>query len=260
MSQPSNSRLILLKGAHNFRDIGGYRSQNGKEVRWHVVYRADGLQGLSKEDCVRLARLRITRICDLRTIREQQLFPDIVWEGAQHYDCHLYPEYDHSYAFSDLNQLRKKYNLPVMATAYADIYQRVLLSKEAQACFVKIFKLFLDLPAGEAMVLHCSAGKDRTGMMVALILMGLGVPDKTIQQDYLLSNDLAPFSFGRREPTNDELLALVNKMNVTKGEAVNIKGFTDTIRAGWGNFDNFFIKVLGFSQADLQAFRKKLLA
>ncbi len=259
MLQPKNSRLILLKGAHNFRDIGGYPNQFGRTIRWHVLYRADGLAGLSTEDCVQLTRLHITRICDLRTTREQKLFPDVVWEGAEHYDCHLYPEYDHGYAFGDINALRKKYHLPVMETAYADLYQRVLLSKEAQACFAKIFKLFLTLPEGEAMVIHCSAGKDRTGMMIAMIMMGLGVSDKTIQQDYLLTNDLSPFSFERREPTDDELLNLISKMNVTKGEAVNIKGFTDTIRAGWGNFDNFFMNVLGFDQDDLSELRKKLL-
>lgn len=259
MHQPSNSRLILLKGAHNFRDIGGYPNQFGQTIKWHVLYRADGLAGLSKEDCVQLTRLHITRICDLRTTREQQLFPDVVWEGAQHYDCHLYPEADHNYAFADISKLREKYHLPVMETAYADVYQRVLLSKEAQRCFAKIFKLFLAMPQGEAMVIHCSAGKDRTGMMVALIMMGLDVSDKVIQQDYLLTNDLSPFSFERREPTDDELMALIKKMNVTKGEAVNIKGFTDTIRAGWGSFDKFFTEVLGFTKEDLSDLRKKLL-
>ncbi len=92
------------------------------------------------------------------------------------------------------------------------------------------------------MVYHCSAGKDRTGMISALILMALGVDDDTIARDYMLTNKLYDFAVSRQIPSNDEISKMVAKMNVTKGEATAIRGITETVREGWGGFPQFFLK------------------
>lgn len=125
--------------------------------------------------------------------------------------------------------------------------------------FARIFSELLAMPANEALVYHCSAGKDRTGMVSALILMALGVDDDTIARDYLLTNKLYDFAVSRQLPSNDEISQMVAKMNVTKGEGIAIRGITETVRGGWGDFDTFFKKELGFNDADLARLRQMYL-
>ena len=117
----------------------------------------------------------------------------------------------------------------------------------------------LALPEDQALVYHCAAGKDRTGIISILILMALGVDDKTIAEDYLLTDELYDFSIEKQHPTNEKLSQAIAKMNVTRGEGPAVKGITETIRQGWGSFDNFFTRKLGFKQADLEKFREMYL-
>lgn len=133
------------------------------------------------------------------------------------------------------------------------------MNRHSQKMFARIFEQLLDLPEKDALVFHCSAGKDRTGMTAALILMGLGVNDRQISQDYLLTNELYNFGLEQKEPTNDELARMIAKMNVMEGEGAAIIGITETVRSGWGNFDNFFVKVLGFNKGDLLQLRRMYL-
>ena len=139
------------------------------------------------------------------------------------------------------------------------IYQQVLLNSHSQHEFAKIFAELIELPEEDALVYHCSAGKDRTGMTSALILTALGVDDDTISRDYLLTNELYDFALAKQFPDDNEIASLVSKMNITKGEGPAIRGITETIRQGWGSFDGFFKKELGFSQKDLNRFRKMYL-
>ena len=83
--------------------------------------------------------------------------------------------------------------------------------------------------------------------------------DDTIAQDYLLTNELYDFAVSKQYPDENQIAKLVSKMNLTKGEGPAIRGITETIRKGWGSFDNFFKKELGFSQKDLDRFRKMYL-
>lgn len=96
-------------------------------------------------------------------------------------------------------------------------------------------------------------------MTSALILTALGVDDDTIAQDYLLTNELYDFAVSKQYPDENQITKLVSKMNLTKGEGPAIRGITETIRKGWGSFDNFFKRELGFSQKDLDRFRKMYL-
>ena len=111
----------------------------------------------------------------------------------------------------------------------------------------------------QALVYHCAAGKDRTGVISILILMALSVDDKTIAEDYLLTDELYDFSIEKQHPTNEKLSQVIAKMNVTRGEGPAVKGITETIRQGWGSFDKFFTRKLGFKQADLEKFREMYL-
>ena len=254
-----HERILTLDGPLNFRDIGGYKNKQGKQVKWNKIYRSDGLSSLSYNDQIKLEKRKITIDCDLRSSYEKSSAPDRLWTGVKYVDTPLYSN-DINDGKASNKFFRFWHHLPDMSDNFiGSIYQKAILSEHSQKEFAKIFKQLLILPEDQALVYHCSAGKDRTGMTTALILMALNVDDDTISRDYLLTNSLYSFALAKNFPDNDEISKMVAKMNTTKGEGVAIRGITETIRAAWGSFDRFFKKELGFTQNDLDKFRQMYL-
>lgn len=256
----THERLITLDGTVNFRDLGGYENNHGQKVKWNKIYRSDSLSSLTPEDQEKLEKMKVTIDCDLRSTNEQEMAPDRLWHNVEFEDCHVYSE-GHSGNFVDEKRPLYKFlhHIPDMDSYLGQIYQDVILSPSSQKAFAKVFAKLLSLPEDQALVYHCSAGKDRTGMMSALILTGLGVDDRTIAKDYLLTNELYSFGLKKQMPSDSEMLQLVNQMNVTQGEGTAIKGVTATINEGFGSFENYFTKILGFSKNDLADFKKLYL-
>lgn len=253
-------RVINLAGARNFRDLGGYHNRFGQVIKWRKIFRSDALHKLTPEDCKQLTSLKIKYNCDLRTTREQEFFADQTWDHEVHLDCHVYPE-DRPVAKADAKYFRKKYHLSVMDSSLAAVYQAVLFSQESRNSFAKVFEQMLQLGKHEALVFHCSAGKDRTGMMAALVLLALGIDDQTIVLDYLLSNNFLSFGQEWKQQSDDQLLQAVNRVSATKGADETILSFVDSMRTVWGSFDKFFTSQsgLGFEKADLEQLRRKFL-
>lgn len=256
----THERLILMDGPVNFRDVGGYQNKDGKHVKWNKIYRSDALSSLSYRDKIKLTKLKIAVDCDLRSAYEKNSAPDDLWAGVKYVDVPLYSEKVVENGKADNKLFRFFHHIPDLKDNFiGQIYQRTLLNTHSEEEFAKVFAELLILPEDEGLVYHCSAGKDRTGMTSALILMALGVDDDTIARDYLLTNTLYDFAISKNLPSKDELSAMVAKMNVTKGEGIAIRGITETIRAGWGDFDSFFKKELGFTQTDLDQLRQMYL-
>lgn len=256
----TQDRIVALDGPLNFRDLGGYKNSQGQEVKWNRIYRADSLARLSANDAEKLTQRHITIDCDLRSSYETRMAPDKDWQGRFYVHLPIYSD-KQSENKGDNKMYRFFHHIPNMQENYmGDIYQRTLLNSHSQAMFAQVFRQLLELPDEQALVFHCSAGKDRTGMTAALILMALGVDDDQIARDYLLTNNLYDFAIAKQFPSNDEITQMVNKMNVTKGEGTAILGITQTIRAGWGSFAHFFERELGFSKDDYEKLRAKYLA
>lgn len=250
-------RVIELDMPVNFRDLGGYQGLDGRRVKWRKIYRSAALNEMSARDRVKLANLRITVDCDLRSSREQRSYPDLLWPGVRFVNISLYAEGDR---FNQTHPfLRLFHHLPEFDDYLPKIYQQVLLNEHSEEGIKRVFEELLKLPEDQALVYHCAAGKDRTGIISILILMALGVDDKTIAEDYLLTDELYDFSIEKQHPTNEKLSQVIAKMNVTRGEGPAVKGITETIRHGWGSFDKFFTRKLGFKQADLEKFREMYL-
>jgi protein-tyrosine phosphatase len=162
----------------NFRDLGGYRTTDGRMVAWRRLFRADGLNRLTASDRSQLAELGLTTVIDLRTQDEAEQrgsFP--VDEVPVRYVS--LPLTDVLPAAEDLPDWREA---AYVATRYGAMVSEggpVLTSA------IGVLASADALPA----VVHCSAGKDRTGVLSALVLAFLGVPDETIVEDYALSAD-----------------------------------------------------------------------
>lgn len=245
-----DERLILLDGPVNFRDLGGYVNQKGQIIKWHKVYRSDSLSNLSIQDQQKLTDLKITVDCDLRSQMERQVSPDIPWPNCTRIDLPLYDEEsDETESHFSLRNLWHK--IPVIDDYLGSIYQRVLLNKHSQKMIQELFEQLLALPEQEALVYHCSAGKDRTGIVTAVFLLALGVKEETIVQDYLLTNRLYDFAWQKEQPTADDLQKMISQMNTTRGEGMAIQAIAKTITAGWGSVNCFLAKELHFSSTDL---------
>lgn len=172
---------LELQGAVNLRDAGGYRTTDGKQVKRGLLYRSGALAGLSDGALLDLEKLGIRQVFDLRISDEVALAPDRIPAGAEY--IHL-PVNTTQNRWSRLGTLIN--HLDRMERLHLASYTGLMVEQNPQV-FGELFKR---LAADEGMpaIIHCTAGKDRTGMSVALLLSMLGVSDDTIAADYSLSN------------------------------------------------------------------------
>lgn len=176
-------RTWPLHGASNFRDLGGYPSEDGRHVRWRRLFRSDHLAALSDDDRRRLAELGLARAFDFRGATERAAQPYELPGVARH---PLVIEPTVVQRMHDLARAGRRLDGPTVRGLMQDLYR--LLIDEQSARYAELFEHLLDVEA--PVVFHCTAGKDRTGVAAALILLSLGVPRDWIMQDYLLTNEL----------------------------------------------------------------------
>ncbi|MEU1541461.1 tyrosine-protein phosphatase [Actinacidiphila glaucinigra] len=169
-------RHVAFERLHNFRDMGGYRTAEGRAVRWGRLYRSDALSKLGGADLERFTGLGVRTVIDLRypfEIEAKGRVPEAT--GVAYHNLSIeHRPYDQT-AFGP----------EVETTAF---YAR--LHAEVAADGVKELTRALELIAAEGngpLVFHCAAGKDRTGLLAALVLGLLGVPEEDIVADYALS-------------------------------------------------------------------------
>ena len=166
-------RRLPLEGAPNFRDLGGYRTTDGHYVRWGILYRAGQLAGLTETDYRYLSGIGLRLVCDFRIDAERQRSPTN-WVGGNPPELLPASVDTISYARPGIDIREHMRN----------VYNRMPF--DAAAEFGAILRRFArgDLPA----LVHCTAGKDRTGFFSALLLTALGVPFETVREDFLLTN------------------------------------------------------------------------
>jgi protein-tyrosine phosphatase len=183
-------RLVALHGGCNFRDIGGYRTQGGRTVRWGRVYRAGVLSYFTDRDHDTLHGLDVRAICDLRRAEEREREPS-AWPAGrnQHRPTHLH--WDDGTATPTIRAFaaQRPPTAAGMFDAMIDLYRAL-----PEWMAGRIRGLFECIAAGSVpMVVHCAAGKDRTGVAIAVLLCALDVSRETAIEDYLLTNDAGDF-------------------------------------------------------------------
>lgn len=169
-------RLIDLEGCLNFRDLGGYPTADGRRVRWRRLFRSDALHGLTPADVRRLREeLSIGEVIDLRSTAELRAEGRGLLEGER-ITFHHIPLFD--------GDTRGR-ELPPEPMSLAERY--FLLAEIAAEAIGAVIRVLARSP--HAAVYHCAAGKDRTGVVSAVILGALGVRDEVIVADYAASQE-----------------------------------------------------------------------
>jgi len=187
---PVATRVLPLEGGRNFRDLGGYSAEDGRSVRWGLLFRSGAMTQLTPSDYEYLAPLGIRVICDFRTTGEREDEPTIWqaepaprfmnWDGVIPYD-----ELPLNAALRSQNATQE-----MIHEAMAGLYRAI-----PYVYSDRYRDLFLVLGSGEApLAFHCSAGKDRAGIAAALLLTALGVPRETVIDDYALSDTVVDWT------------------------------------------------------------------
>jgi protein-tyrosine phosphatase len=175
------TRSLLLSGASNFRDLGGYAGHEGHSVRWRKLFRSDHLAALTQEDIVELSRHGLARVCDFRG--ESERAPLLC--AMPGLSVHFLPiEPTVVQGIEDL--LAAGHHLTPQDTFRLMQHTYQAFVHHNTAAYAAFFRLILENDS--PLVFHCTAGKDRTGFAAALILLALGVPRDVVMQDYLLTN------------------------------------------------------------------------
>jgi protein-tyrosine phosphatase len=241
-------RVVPLQGASNFRDLGGYPGQDGRPLRWRRLFRSDHLAGLTEADKAGLAELGLARSVDFRGEAERAAAPYALPGVAQ---LSLAIEPSVMQHWQDMVAAGQRLTAPLVTELMKTLY-RSLINDQARR-FATLFELLLQSDA--PLVMHCTAGKDRTGVAVALILLALGVPRNVVLQDYLLTNALY-----RHPPLPD---------SDTPADALAVlwhvqQGFLDAalqvVDAGHGGIECYLRERLGLSPAARQALADRYLA
>jgi protein-tyrosine phosphatase len=247
-------RSLHLTTAANFRDAGGYRTQQGKWVRMGLVYRSNGLEHLTDDELAEIERLHIKLVCDLRTREEVQRSPDRVPEGAADVPADVLAD-DADLLHAILTGGTLPPGAPPKDGLEERIYRDFVRLPSAQEAYRALFERLAD-PAQLPTVFHCTAGKDRTGWAQAVFLTILGVPHATIVADYALTN----------EYLQGEALNSVRK-SVNGGAASGLRANPaaleaafDQVNQQYGSFDRYLREGLRLSDATLAALRRNFLA
>jgi protein-tyrosine phosphatase len=244
----NSRRAVTLEGSSNFRDLGGYPAAYGKTTKWGHIYRSADINKLTESDLRILSDRHIAVNCDLRGPDEVKNNPDRPIPGATYLNLP---------AGSESVRLNTNY-----ATMNRDSMMRAAYTRtdHLKAKYKPMFDQLLALDDAKALLFHCTAGKDRTGMGAALILSALGVERDLILKDYAATD--VYWKTGRdmvtrmmQQPGTDA--KQLNRMMAADPAYLN--QFFAAIDQQYGSMSRFLETELELSPEKIAALRSKFL-
>ncbi|MFV0473352.1 MAG: tyrosine-protein phosphatase [Pikeienuella sp.] len=241
----THSRHIPLRGSYNIRDLGGYAGRGGP-IAWRRFLRADSLHRLDEEATGALSALGVATVIDLRHEGELEAMPNPFAAGAAGVAYHnvslfegLDPALPHIAAAEDL----------LLA-----LYREALDNRGAAV--VAVMRIMAEAPG--AVLFHCTAGKDRTGVIAALILLLAGAGREEVIADYALTGDYSGQMF---DALHAELLAAGGEFDrgsrLLLSEAATMGGFLDHLDAAHGGAEAY-LRRHGLGDQEIDALRARL--
>lgn len=249
------NRVLPCDAITNFRDFGGYATASGGRVVTGRLFRAAHQNLATDADLERMAGLNLALVVDLRRPTERQNQPSRRpqnWQGAV-IDNDIGDESETPH----LAFLRRTEVTPASIEAYLQgYYSKALLEERHQELFARALKALPTLDGG--VLVHCAAGKDRTGLLVALVHGILGVHQDDMVADYLLTNALT-MTDARREQVQQSLTEALGRP--VPDEAIHaflgVAGHhldiaLSSVSDEYGSVDGY-LRHLGFTNADRDA-------
>jgi protein-tyrosine phosphatase len=255
---------LKLTGVANFRDIGGYPADGGHKIKSGVIFRSGELSGLTATDQRTLAALNIRYEIDLRRDAERSAAPSH-WgkEAPQVIWISVGRARDAKASDARMRQLSQ-----LQDSAQAKTLVRQATAATAVDGAADIGKVFGELAKGNGPTLiHCTAGKDRTGVTVAVLMTLLGASREDIYHEYMLSNEWVDAQLQRqkaREQSGKDVYGLsgLNPIVVKTLMGTDpsyLDAMFDEINAKYGSFDAYRRDGLGITSAQVTQLRKNLI-
>lgn len=252
---------VRLRGALNFRDLGGYATEDGKRTRRGLLYRSGDLSGLSAADLAILSRLGLKTVIDFRPEIDRAARPDRLPAGDSLSVVCL------PVGFNPMDPVRLR-NLILRGRIADGAFSSLL--KEANRAYVTDFReefarflSFLTDPGHVPAVFHCTEGKDRTGFAAAIVLLALGVPFETVLEDYLLTNQRTIRS--RRWNALRVLVGTLFRVRpdqmgpLLEARAEYLEAAAAAMKDRYGSVDGYLKEGLGLGEEERKSLRAVLL-
>jgi protein-tyrosine phosphatase len=249
------AELVALEGAPNFRDLGGYPTEDARHVRYGQLFRSGVLSDLTDADLARLSGLAVATVVDLRSIDEVEARPNRLPPGAS--SVHV-PVTDISASPRSISERLEQGDVEGLGAEMLLLGNRAF-ARTLQGAFARVLQFAMD-PAHRPMVFHCTAGKDRTGFAAAIVLRCLGVSREDAITDYLRSNTM----LGARhkvilEQMEHRLPDLEPLRAMLEVRREYIEAGLDTIDSDYGSIDAYLRDALGVTDEQRARFAADLL-
>lgn len=257
----SHGRSLGVDSAPNLRDVGGYKTGDGRVVRTGLLYRSSQLSRIPPGDRKAIAALGLKSTFDLRTAEERKALPDELPPGVNAVALDVLADSDQSAPA----QLRKVLGDPKGGTVaavdalFAKAYREFVSLPGSRKAYGR---LFTDLAREGALpaVVHCTTGKDRTGWAVAALLALLGVPEDEVVADFLQSNEYVLPAYrkaidGFAEAGGDPVVARA----ILGVRAGYLEAAFGEMKERYGTVERYFSEGLGVDAAGHKALRDRLL-
>ena len=255
-----SDRFIEVEGAINLRDFGGYMTADGRSVNRGMLFRCGLMTDIPVSAYEDFAALNLGVICDLRSQQEVDESPT---PDAEPFHCRVHIPIWPGSSTQFHETARETRPTP---GEFVDFMAQV--TREIARDHVEAYKQLASelLNTERGFLLHCSAGKDRTGFGAAIILSMLGVDEETVMQDYLISNQASELAVrmkarmleqmtmnGQPIPVNDEVVAIMSgvQQHYLQGAFAELEEHYGGVRG--------YLEAIGISAAEESELKKRLL-
>ncbi|WP_433075433.1 tyrosine-protein phosphatase [Dactylosporangium sp. CA-052675] len=210
----------------NFRDLGGYPAADGRTTRWRRLFRSDSLSRIDPADAASFTALGVRTVIDLRRPREVERDGRVhAFEGLTYHHLHpVHAEWEASVDADEASDARW------LANRYLE------LAEDGRAAVVAAVEIIADAE-NAPVVVHCVAGKDRTGVVSAVTLGALGVPDDVIAEDYALTQGATERSMAFLRALNPEVARMPARWLLSPAETMQL--FLADLRARHGSIRDY---------------------
>ena len=264
------SKRIPLSGTINTRDLGGYKTVDGKTVKYKKILRTDALYRLSEEDIAYLVdNYHPSFDIDLRSPREASSRPDKKIPSCEYIPCpiaedlnnrteaeHLDYHIDDKSLSGIISYIYQLSPIGDISIAMESVYEEFVLSEFGQKHYSLFFKTLLRNKKG-SVFFHCADGKDRAGIASALFLSILGVPFSDVLSDYLMTNIFTKKKAEEREKLLRETYQVKDEILISSVKAIAgvrdnwLRAAFKAIKTNYQSLNNYFNEALHFSSEEI---------
>ncbi|OPH58186.1 hypothetical protein BC351_24945 [Paenibacillus ferrarius] len=258
METAYKQRIEEIERRTNLRNLGGYRTKDGRIIKHNLLFRSAELAEMNEEDIAYLQENGLRYVCDFRSEGEQEAKPNPVVAGAQNIHISVLGGVVNP---QEMIAVIKNMDIAEFKGDWLEnVYVQFVSDPVAQAAYRRFFDLVLQAE-GSPLLWHCAAGKDRTGFAGAILLLALEVPMETVMEDFLRSNNNRKeaiehmLSSIQEKLGDDKKLAKVREMMAVKQEYLTTA--LNEIQKNYGTMESYMEEVLGLTteaRAKLKSF------